>query len=450
MFDIGYLRYNYPMHKRSAFIITLIFGLTSIANIAAQIVIARVFGISLELDAFLIAVAIPTMIVAVAYASINDTFLPQYSTVKHADEARTVAGSWVRTVALIGASLSLLFFLFPREILTLLFSSVSEHSYLYLQILAPACFFGMLSALFMSVSYSHKHFVLPPLVQLVGAVINIALIWFLFPYVGGLALPLAFVGNYVLQFLIVVSNIRYANVKASLVSFPQLLPLFILFGTYLLMRTDTLLLRFASVGLGTGGVSLVNYSARMMSMPSGLITSGIKVILLPLLAETVRNNNTSRFSSLYTKAILFALLMTTIAVVTMVLISLPLLNILFVRGKFTFADAIQVNTLIPWFIPAALGWGLFEIASAPFFAVKKYVPVALTTAFSFAISLMVIFLFKSALGVYTAAVATGILMGVNTISLLVVWQVNKGKYMGRRISNTQYQINDQIPMSNIK
>ncbi|PJE63063.1 hypothetical protein COU88_01535, partial [Candidatus Roizmanbacteria bacterium CG10_big_fil_rev_8_21_14_0_10_39_6] len=332
------------MHKRSALIITLIFGLTSVANIAAQIVIARIFGISLELDAFLIAVALPTMVIAVSYASINDTFLPIYSTEKHADEARAVAGSWVHTIAVIGACLSVLFYLFPHEILTILFSTVSQQSYQYLQILAPACFFGMLSALFMSISYSHKHFLLPPLVQLVGAIGNILLIWLLFPHVGGFALPLAFVGNYVLQFLIVMGNIRYANLKASLVSFRQLLPLFILFGTYLLMRTDTLLLRFASVGLGTGAVSLVNYSARMMSMPSGLITSGIKVILLPLLAETVRNNNTNRFHTLYTKAILYALLLTIIAVITMVIISLPLLKILFVRGAFTLADAVRVHS----------------------------------------------------------------------------------------------------------
>ena len=209
-------------------------------------------------------------------------------------------------------------------------------------------------------------------------------------------------------------------------------PLLILFATYLLMRTDTLLLRFASVDLGTGAVSLVNYSARMMSMPSGLITSGIKVILLPLLAESVRTSNLIRFRKLYAKSLFFATLLTAIATVTIVVLSLPLLQTLFVRGAFTYDNALEVNTLIPWFIPAALGWGLFEIASAPFFAVKKYMPVALTTAFSFALSLGIVFLFKNALGIYTASVATGILLGVNTLMLIVVWQVKKEEYLKDR------------------
>lgn len=425
------------MHKRSAFIITLIFGLTSVINIAAQIVIAHVLGISLELDAFLIAVTLPTMIIAVSYASINDTFLPRYNSAKLPDEARNIAGSWVRTIALIGISLSFIFFIFPKAILTLLFSSVPSQTYIYTQTLSPALFFGMLAALFMSISYSHKRFLLPPLVQLIGSIFNILLIVFLFPRVGGLALPLGFVGNYILQFLIVLGNIHYANRRAHHMLFSTAVPLFTLFGTYLLMRTDTLLLRFASVDLGAGAVSLVNYSARMMSMPTGLITSGIKVILLPLLAEAVRNSNRNRFRTLYTKSLFFALLLTAMATITIVVLSLPLLQTLFVRGAFTYDNAKEVNALIPWFIPAAFGWGLFEIASAPFFAVKKYMPVALTTSFSFVLSLGIILLLKNALGIYTAPVATGALLGVNTLLLIVVWQVKKEEYISSRISNIQ-------------
>ncbi|HEX9063142.1 MAG TPA: lipid II flippase MurJ, partial [Clostridia bacterium] len=65
--------------KRKSIELTFIFGFITLVQLISQIVIVRLFGASLQYDAFLAAVALPTVMVAVVYGTLNDAFLPIFA-----------------------------------------------------------------------------------------------------------------------------------------------------------------------------------------------------------------------------------------------------------------------------------------------------------------------------------------------------------------------------------
>lgn len=62
--------------KRSALSVSMIVGISTFFQIITQIVVTRIFGAKLNLDIFLAAVALPTIIVSIIYGTLSDSFIP--------------------------------------------------------------------------------------------------------------------------------------------------------------------------------------------------------------------------------------------------------------------------------------------------------------------------------------------------------------------------------------
>ncbi|MCR4326888.1 MAG: hypothetical protein NUV52_04520, partial [Candidatus Roizmanbacteria bacterium] len=310
------------MYKRKAFWITTIFGITTIVNVATQLIIARLFGVSGSLDEFLLAVTLPTIFMTTMYASINDMFLPPYTQALQgkAKAATRMAGSWFKQLSLVGGVLTIVTAVIPWVVLLLLFGEQGTRGVQHLRIMAPTFLLGLLNAQLMSMAYAKKHFIIPPLIQLIGASVNALIVAFFGSWLGAYALSVGFLVNYAVQFICLMPFAQLdlsAPRSESNNLFKSWLPLI---GAYVLLRSDTWLLRFSSTGLGEGAVSTVNYAARIMSLSAGIITSGIKVVLFPLLSEAAAQNNTARFNALVTKGQAAAVLLgaTTIGLILLI------------------------------------------------------------------------------------------------------------------------------------
>ncbi|PJE63516.1 hypothetical protein COU89_02810 [Candidatus Roizmanbacteria bacterium CG10_big_fil_rev_8_21_14_0_10_45_7] len=411
------------MYKRKAFWITSIFGITTIINIATQLIIARFFGVSGSLDAFLLAVTLPTIFMTTMYASVNDMFLPIYTKAlqSKAKTAARIAGSWCKQLSLMGSILTVIMVAAPWIVLLLLFGNDGVRGTQHLRIMAPTFLLGLLNAQLMSMAYAKKHFLLPPLLQLVGAGVNAAVVVFFGTSMGIYALSVGFLLNYTVQFILLLPYAQF-DLSAPRVETNNLYKSWLpLIGAYILLRSDTWLLRFSSTGLGEGAVSTVNYGARIMSLSAGIITSGIKVLLFPLLSEAAAKKNTVRFNALVVKGQIAAVVLGAIAVIFILLVARPLVETFLVAGAFSSENGRAVLNLLPWFVPAALGWALFEVAAAPFLALGRQKIVASVTGLSFVGSVVSTFILKPQLGILSAPIAVGLLVGVNTLVLGSIW-----------------------------
>ncbi|MCR4326431.1 MAG: hypothetical protein NUV52_02130, partial [Candidatus Roizmanbacteria bacterium] len=132
-------------------------------------------------------------------------------------------------------------------------------------------------------------------------------------------------------------------------------------------------------------------------------------------------NNTARFNALVTKGQAAAVLLGATTIGLILLIARPLIETVLVAGAFSSENGRAVLTLLPWFVPAALGWALFEVSAAPFLALRKQHIVAYVTGLSFVCSVVSTFILKPQLGILSAPIAVGLLVGVNTLVLSSIW-----------------------------
>lgn len=424
------------MHRKKAFIITVLFGLNSLINVLSQVFIARFFGTSLALDNFLIAVTLPTLLITIFYGTVNDAFLPEFMerSQKNKSQGQKYAGLWFKQIILLSLLTFTLSLIIPKLILTSLFQTVNIQTINYFRYLSYALLFALPNSLLMSLAYAKNHYYLPVLLQLLGAVVNLLFIALSSNLWGPMSLVFGFVTNMAVQFVFLLPYLRFLNLRKSNFFDRQIYVLWLpLIGMAFLFRIDSLILRTASLGLGIGMVSVVNYASRFFSMSSGIITSGIKALFLPILSNRLATRNIKGAKQVIQKSLFFGLLLSVISALVIYLIRVPLVKILFMRGSFTETDANAVISLIPYFIPAAIGWGIFQITAIPYFAVKQNSIPLIVSAIGAALGYGFSLYFKSTFLILTAPIAIAIMLLFDSFVLFILWYKNETRFLNRKI-----------------
>jgi len=420
------------MHRKKAFIITLLFGLNATLGVLSQVFIARFFGTTLALDNFLIAVTLPTLLITIFYGTVNDAFLPTYIKTRETNtkQASLFAGHWFKQIVFLSFLFFTLSLVFPRFILNLFLENPNEQVTLYYRILALTFLFALPNSLLMSIAYAKERYYFPAFLQLLGAFINFMAILLLSPWLNAYSLVIGFIGNILFQFIFLTPFFKEINLRGKFFLDYKIYSLWLpLVGMSFLFRLDNLILRTASAGLGVGAVSIVNYAAKVFSMSAGIITSGIKALFLPILTTRLAKNDKQHFKLAIKKSLLLGLSLSLITAFGIYLLRVPLVNLLFVRGSFTQKDAQAVLALMPYFVPAAIGWGIFQLTAIPYFSVNKnHIPfyvsvIGAILAYGFLIFTKHIFLIR------TAPIAISMMLLFDSMVLVGYWYIKEPTYL---------------------
>jgi len=359
---------------KKGFITTGIFIISTCIQLISQIVVTRIYGASLSLDIFLAAVAVPTIIVTVIYATLNDAFLPLLAQRKH-DEKETYLLSHIITLTTITFFVSLIISIVSDPLSALLYGqrgiefvhNVSfQIRYLFLSI--PV---SVAATLLGSYFYERKDFIRFPFAQLLGSAINLLIIYYFAPIIGIWALVSAFVINIVIQIFFIIPR-KIFSVRFIFASPWQILiawtPLII--GN-IAMRSDTLLVRSFAVGLPDGYLVYLNLVVKVFSLATSVATIGIQVLLLPHIIEYFNDKNYTRLFITVRKAKIGSILVSMSITMLLLFIAPFFITLLFVGGKFTAEDALVTNKLLPLFVLPSIGWGINTIFMQPLIALKK-------------------------------------------------------------------------------
>lgn len=362
--------------------VTAIFITSTAIQLLSQIVITRIFGASIQLDVFFAAVAVPTLLVTVIYATFNDAFLPLYGEVKtkQKEEAELFFSTYFFILTAIAFVLALVLALLSQPLAKLLYSSESAEfiesvstQMRYLFMVLP---FAVMATLSGTYYYAHKQFVRFPVAQTVGNFVNLLLILAIAQFIGIWALIIGFVLSTVVQIFIVFPKLTFTKLeKINIIPFfYALIPLVI--GS-IALRSDTLLIRSFGVEMGEGYLVYLNLITKIFSLSTSVLTIGIQVTLLPHLVEYIAEKKYELVLQTVLKTKIIAIAIACVTSVGMALISPLLINWLFVGGKFTQQDANTSISLIPFFVLPAIGWGINSIFFQPLVALKKQLPLGL-------------------------------------------------------------------------
>jgi len=435
--------YNYFMVKKSVFV-SIIFVLNALIQLISQIVITRIFGAKLDLDIFLAAVAIPTLIVSTVYATLNDAFLPIYGQKKVKDPKNATTYLTQTLVTLVGLSflIALLMNFLSHPISNALYGSRGEMFVSAVAIQMNYMFYSMPLAIIATILgahyYSKKEFYRFPFAQLIGNVTNLLMIVVLQPLIGIWSMVFAFVANLFFQIAILfpIRKMSVSFVTLNFINFKNFtnfinlslswLPLILAYSAF---RSETVYVRAFASALPSGYMVYLNLILKMFTLATGVATIGLQVLLLPHLVEYFADvKHHPKAILLVNRSKFIALIVSTIIAFITMLTAPILINLLFVGGKFSAQDAKITISMLPLFVIPAIAWGSYGVFFQPILALKKSFHLAVVCTLSLGLGWLVGSVIKSLAGPL-AGISVGLIvwLGFGIIGAELLWQIYKKK-----------------------
>jgi putative peptidoglycan lipid II flippase len=409
--------------------------LSSIFGLVRNLYIAWVFGRGMEADAFLAAFTLPDMI---SYFLVGGAASITFVTIltRFRDSGREAEGE--RSLSVILTSMFLV--LGAAIVLAEIFAPWYVHKWFngfdatkaalcikLTRILLPAQLFFFAGGVFGAVLLVRKQFnvqAAAPLVYNLGTIVGgILLVHRL--GVSSLAIGTvagALVGPFLLNAVFARrAGVRYRPIldwhDEGLREWVRLsLPLMI--GVSLVTADNWIIAHFAS---GTSGaISLMTYAKRLFTAPMSVLAQAAGAASMPFFASLWAKESRVEFASAVADSVSRVACMAFLAASAMVVLGEPLIDVVFVGGRFSRADAAECAAYFAVFSVSLFLWSAQSIYSRAFYAAgNTFVPMTAGTI----ITVISLPLYAGLYHVYGAmglAVASDIGIGMQTLTIAVL------------------------------
>ena len=411
--------------------------------IAKTMLIAGLFGASLELDAFWVAYTLPTLLPGVLTSVVTVAFVPRFM---KSLEGRSGPEAWRGANTLFTAVLAVSLvatvaihlqaeWLVARLAPGLAPEGAAEAARLT-RIIAPSIPALTLIALLTAIANAHERFLLP---TLEGVVTNLAMIAFalvLASRYGVSALAFGVVAGFLAQAAILVAGGR-SVIRASLrpafawrhpdfvAPLAHMLPLLV--GSLGAALTALVNQYFVS-SLDAGAISALAYATMLAFLPVEVFGHAILTTYYPALGRAFAQGRLDEAARAHGEATRFTLLLTLPAAAALWLLARPLVSALLERGQFDAEDAATTAAALAWLSFAiafrALAYLNYRVIHA---AIRPWTQVAIGLA-GVVTNVVLILLWIEPYGIAGVALATSVSMAQSAlVSHLVVRRVLGGE-----------------------
>jgi len=372
--------------------LTMMSGMTLVSRVFGFIrdmVIARTFGAGFAVDAFTVAYRLPNFLRRIfAEGAFAQSFVPiltEYKQLKDTESTRLFlakVSGLLSLVLIIVTAVGIVAAPWIMWVSAPGFENEPEKFDLAVQLLRitfPYILFISLSSLASSILNTWNQFAIPAFAPTLLNVTSIICALFLAPYCHPpiLALSIAvFIGGF-LQLLLqlpyvknigmlVVPNFHFKDSAVwRLVS--QMGPA--IFGVSVAQLSLVINTIFASF-LVSGSISWIYYADRLMELPVGLLAASLGTVLLPLLSKHAIDRNPQHFNLLLDWAIRLSLVLALPASVGLAVLSMPIIQTLFMYGQFTYYDAQMTQQALMAYSVGLVGIMLVKVLAPSFYVMR--------------------------------------------------------------------------------
>lgn len=356
--------------SKPIWIITGSSALNMILGFATQMVLAAQFGTGLEMDSYLAATSIPTLVTLVLVSSLNVTLVPifiEVETKKSSEDAWRLASGILNLSAVIFVVITTIGIFAAPQIIRFTtpgFIPGSSHFVLttnLFKVLLPSIFFTGLAAILKSIYYARNHFLQPSLTLpansfciLIGTVL-------LQNWLGIYSIAVSTLIGAFAQLLLLLpilfsqtNSNRYSlyfNLKDPAIGRALKVMLPWIAGA-LIYKANPLFDRFVASYLPTGSISILAYALKLITALTTFITQGISIAIFPLLSRYVAENDEEGLCSAAISGMRLIFYIVFPMAVGIIILNEPLVRILLQRGAFG-ADA-----------TSSVGWALIGYIGA--------------------------------------------------------------------------------------
>ncbi len=392
---------------KAATLVMALFILSRALGLVRQMVIGAMFGTSGALDAYMAAARIPEMIfLVVAGGALGSAFIPTFADHLAQNDR---AGAWrlassVINLALLALTLAtgLMIILAPTLVRALIAPGFDAQQQaltvrlLRVMLLSPIIF-GV-SGVIMGALNAHQHFLLPALAP---SLYNLAIIGgalLLGPHIDVMGLALGGLIGAGLHLLVQLPGLLHYGARYTLtlglntpgvrevgrLMAPRVL------GTAIAQLNFVVNNSLAS-GMGVGAVSAINYAWLLMLLPQGVFAQAVGTAAFPTFAEQAAQGKRAELRHTLSSTLRAIFSLCFPATVGLIVLSRPLVSLLFERGAFKTGSTEAVAWALAFYALGLMGHAGLEIIARAFYALHDTLtPVwvgALTMGLNVALSL---------------------------------------------------------------
>jgi len=186
--------------------------------------------------------------------------------------------------------------------------------------------------------------------------------------------------------------------------------------------------------LAAGSVSYLFYANRVFQLPFAIIALAITTALFPTIAKAIKNeNHTLAFKNLHKSFWLLSTLLG-ISVLGGMLLTEPIVWLLFERGNFTITDTHNTADVLMMYMIGLVPFGLAKLFSLYLYAMHKHIKAAKIAAASLIINVLFSLILMKPMGAAGLALAGSIggavqlILTAREIGWTIVFNLLKTKY----------------------
>ena len=370
---------------RSTLTVMIAFAAAKLISLLQTLIIAQVFGVGSELDAYVAANRIPELIVVlISGGALTHAFIPVFSGYLARGD---VAAAWrlsshlLNTIFTLALILSAFVFLlapwFVSQVVAPGFDAATARSTVeMMRILLLSAIIFSLSGIFSGILNSHQHFLLPALAPIMFDIGILFGVLFLLPGFGAHGIALGAVLGSALHFGIQVPGL----IRCKMTWQPGLglanpdlwrvirlmLPRIGGLGVFAL---NFLVMNNIASRLGVGSVSALDWGWRLMQIPQTLIGTAMGIVIFPTLAALSEVRDLDGKRDAMSGALRFVLVASIPSAVGMIVLGRTLISLL-ERGAFDAAASALVYNTLSMFTLGLIVHSALEVIARSFYADK--------------------------------------------------------------------------------
>jgi putative peptidoglycan lipid II flippase len=335
----------------AAVTVALMTAFVKVAAVVKELVVAWRFGTGDELDAFLIALVVPSFIINVVAGSFNAALIPTYVRVKEQqglkEAQKLFSGVMVWSLGLLGITTIVMLVTAPVYLPLIASGFDLQKLDLTLHLLwaiAPIILLSGILNIWSAVLNAGERFALAALCPIVVPAITISLLlgfgsWGIFALAAGLvcgAIAEMIILGVALHRQKISLRPKWYQFDANLRQVAgQYAPMTA--GAFLFCSTSLVDQSMAAM-LSPGSVAALNYGNRVIALPITLITTALSTAVIPYFSKMVSRQDWTGVLHTLKKYLRLIFIVTVLITGIILVFSQPIVQIVFQRGSFTAED----------------------------------------------------------------------------------------------------------------
>ncbi len=431
------------------FIVILAILLSKISGLVRDQIMAGYFGISYETDAFNWALFIPNLFkIIFAESLITAAFIPIYSIYlkeKKKDELKTFVNSVINIIIIVFTVVSIVLFILSPQI-GILLSNVANNQLdvakfvIMNRIMIFSLVMLSLSGLATGILNSHNIFTAPSLAPFVLNIFIIISVIIFYTKFGIISMAIGVIMGSVMHLAIQLPQVRVSKIryrlkidfknKAVKEIFSLMIPILLSLGAVQLNNSVD---KFFALNLGAGNTTALDLSWRVANLPLGVFSVAIITVLYPLISRQAADKDMKGFRESFSLGIREIGYIIIPAATGLVILSHPIIRLLFEHNNFSAADTDKVAYILIFHSLGLIFFGFLMILNRFFYAFKNVKTPLKVAGTSIAVNLLLDWMLIKYMDVGGLALSTSLVALFNVAVLVIILRKKVGNLGGKRI-----------------